>query len=508
MKKFIMVTVALLFSIVSANMLFAALPDRTPDPFTFTDQTNVALNTPITSNAITVSGINTATPISVVGGTYSINGGAYRRVKGTVIVGSTVSVKLTSSGSYSTIKTATLTIGRVSDTFSVTTLASPSDTTPDPFTFTDQTNVALNTPITSNTITVSGITAAVTISITGGSYAINGGTYTSASGTVVNGNTVSVKLTSSGSYSTPISATLTIGGVSGTFSVTTLAASGGDYTSPNIGTLKYVPAGSFQRDNHIENISTVTTPFRMSQYEITRAQFLAIMGTDPSYASYSTGMTNPVQMTNWYHAIAFCNKLSIAEGLTPVYSVTGVNFATLTYAAIPTSSSGTWDEAVATWSNNGYRLPTEMEWEWAAMGATNGSGWTNPTYLTGYGKPFSGSDSILANGSGGTHVIGDYAWTSENSGVSQPVGAKLFNELGLYDMSGNVYEWCWDWWVAYPEGALASDTDAGRGAASGTTRIMRGGSWHAPALDAAVALRYIMPPHDQYVDIGFRVVRP
>jgi hypothetical protein len=98
------------------------------------------------------------------------------------------------------------------------------DTTPDQFTFTDQTGVAMNTVITSNTITVSGINAATLISVTGGTYAINGGSFTSADGIVNNGDTVTVQLTSSGSNSTTTNATLTIGGVSGTFSVTTQAA--------------------------------------------------------------------------------------------------------------------------------------------------------------------------------------------------------------------------------------------------------------------------------------------
>jgi hypothetical protein len=100
----------------------------------------------------------------------------------------------------------------------------PIDTTPDQFTFTDQTGVAMNTVVTSNTITVSGINAAAPISVSGGTYAINGGSYTSASGTVNNGDTVTVQLTSSGNNATTTNATLTIGGVSGTFSVTTQAA--------------------------------------------------------------------------------------------------------------------------------------------------------------------------------------------------------------------------------------------------------------------------------------------
>jgi len=272
----------------------------------------------------------------------------------------------------------------------------------------------------------------------------------------------------------------------------------GDYTSANIGTLKYVPAGSFQRDSTSTNISTVSA-FRMSEYEITRAQFLAIMGTDPGNATYSTGTSDPVQMVTWYHAIAFCNKLSIAEGLTPVYSVSGINFATLTYAAIPTISDTTWDAATANWSATGYRLPTEMEWMWAAMGATSGSGYTSPTYLTGYAKPFAGSN--------GTNAIGDYAWTWENSevyGTSQPVGTKLPNELGLYDMSGNVWEWCWDGYGGYPTG---TQTDY-RGAASGTYRVVRGGSWYDFAANATVAYRDGSTPDSLYYYLGFRVVRP
>jgi hypothetical protein len=201
--------------------------DTTPDQFTFTDQTGVALSSVITSNTITVAGINAAAAISITGGTYSINSGSYTSADGTVNNGDTVTVQQTSSGSYSTTTDATLTIGGVSDTLSVTT---QDDTAPDQFTFIDQTGVALSTVITSNTITVAGITTAVTISITGGQYAINGGSYTSDDGAVNNGDTVTVQQTSSGSYSTTTDATLTIGGVSDTFSVTTAAPP--DTTSP------------------------------------------------------------------------------------------------------------------------------------------------------------------------------------------------------------------------------------------------------------------------------------
>jgi formylglycine-generating enzyme required for sulfatase activity len=279
-----------------------------------------------------------------------------------------------------------------------------------------------------------------------------------------------------------------------------------DYTSTNIGTLKYVPAGSFQRGTTSTNIIIISTAFRMSQYEITRAQFLAIMGTDPSETSYSSGTSDPVQMVNWYHAIAFCNKLSIAEGLTSVYSVSGINFTTLTYAAIPTTSDATWDAATADWTANGYRLPTEMEWMWAAMGATSdgiSADIVGGVNTGGYTKGYAGSIEA-----GGAQVnIGDYAWTWENSSgndMSQPVGTKLPNELGLYDMSGNVWEWCWDWDGIYPTGTQSDY----RGAASGTHRIIRGGSWYYSASLATVALRSNYPPSGQLYYYGFRVVRP
>jgi len=210
-------------SAITINDTSTSPADTTPDAFTFTDQTNVALSSTITSNTITVSGISAASAISISGGTYSINGGAYTATSGTITNGQTVSVRHTSSASNSTATNTTLTIGGVSDTFTSTTLAFVADTTPDAFTFTDQTNVALNDTITSNTITVSGINAASAISISGGTYSINGGAYTSTSGTVTNGQTVSVRHTSSASNSTATNTTLTIGGVSDIFTSTTLA---------------------------------------------------------------------------------------------------------------------------------------------------------------------------------------------------------------------------------------------------------------------------------------------
>jgi hypothetical protein len=203
---------------------FDAQNDSIPAPFSFTAQTGVALSSVATSDTLTVSGINVASAISIAGGTYSINGGAYVSTAGTVTNGDTVTVQQTASASYSTTTTATLTIGGVSGAFDVTTLAVPVDTVPTAFSFTAQTGAVLSSVATSDTLTVSGINVASAISIVGGTYSINGGAYVSTAGTVTNGDSVTLQQTASGSYSTTTTATLTIGGVGGAFDVTTMTA--------------------------------------------------------------------------------------------------------------------------------------------------------------------------------------------------------------------------------------------------------------------------------------------
>ena len=237
--------------------------DTTPNLFAFTDQTNVALNTQVTSNTITVQGINAATAISVTGGQYSINGGAFTSVAGTVNNTDTVSVRHTSSTLSSTVTNTALSIGGVSDTFSSTTLAS--DTTPNLFAFTDQTNVALNTQVTSNTITVQGINAVAAISVTGGQYSINGGAFTSVAGTVNNADTVSVRHTSSILSATVTNTALSIGGVSDTFSSTTLASD----TTPN--------AFAFTDQTNVA-LSTLVTSNNVSVLGVNAATSISVTG--------------------------------------------------------------------------------------------------------------------------------------------------------------------------------------------------------------------------------------
>lgn len=215
----------ILFAAGCGNDKGGSTVGTTPDTFSFTAQSSVVLSTVITSNAITVSGINSPAPISITGGSYSINGGAFTASAGTVTNGQTVSVQHTSSAANNTVTTTTLTIGGISAPFTSTTLAAPGiDTTPNAFSFTDQPGVLLSTVITSNAITVAGIDNAAPISIIGGTYAINGGAYTSTAGTVTNGQTVTLRHTSSASNSAVTTTTLTIGGVSAPLTSTTLAA--------------------------------------------------------------------------------------------------------------------------------------------------------------------------------------------------------------------------------------------------------------------------------------------
>lgn len=225
--------------------------DVTPNDFSFTDFTNVARSTTQTSSTITVGGLSagTSVAVSVTGGTYSKNYGSYTSSNGTASNGDTFSVRHTSSASFSTNTDTTLTIGNKDDTFRTTTLAA--DTVPDAFSFTDVTNAPLSGQQTSNEITIAGLNTSTTVSVTGGTYSKNQGTYTSSNGTASNGDTFSVRHTTSASYSTATDTELNIGGITDTWTTTTIAegntetgGGGGDSTgSGNYGIEVYGPDG-------------------------------------------------------------------------------------------------------------------------------------------------------------------------------------------------------------------------------------------------------------------------
>jgi hypothetical protein len=196
--------------------------DTVPDAFRFKDQTNRATGTNYTSNLVTLGGINAPAPISIAGGSYSVNAGPYVAGASTVRNGDTVRVRLRSSGEANTTTNATLTVGGVSDTFSVTT--GSVDTTPAPFQFQDVTDVQPASVQASDVVTLTGFNAAVSIGVTAGAYRINGGSYTTAAGMAHPGDTVQVRRRASYEPDATVGVKLTVGGVGDTFHISTSAA--------------------------------------------------------------------------------------------------------------------------------------------------------------------------------------------------------------------------------------------------------------------------------------------
>ncbi len=244
-----------------------------------------------------------------------------------------------------------------------------------------------------------------------------------------------------------------------------------------------IPAGSFRMGDIVGtgdkkqmfevpvHTVTITRPFLMSRTEVTQKLYESVMGRNPSYWD---GLTAPVERVSWDEAVEFCNELSRMEGLTPCFSGKGAN-------------------TTCDFTANGYRLPTEAEWEYACRGGTETDFYTgNMTH-------------------GGTSPLDDNlnraGWYGGNSGGrSHPVGEKAPNAFGLHDMHGNVYEWCWDW--IDPRYYTVSPATDPRGPATGTNRVFRGGSHssHCGAYPCRSSYRYFYNVNGN-ADIGIRIVR-
>ncbi len=249
-----------------------------------------------------------------------------------------------------------------------------------------------------------------------------------------------------------------------------------------------VTGGTFQmgspdseawRSNDEKQHSVTVSDFYMSQYEVTQEEYEAVMGSNPSNFS---GKAFPVENVSWLDAVAYCNARSGQEGLAPAYVVDGQNVS--------------WER-----SADGYRLPTEAEWEYACRAGT-----TTPFYM---------KDSPSAEEA---NYYGHYPYMIEENYFSQgnlevkpgeyrqttvEVGSFSANPFGLYDMHGNVGEWTWDIYGEYPDGEQTNPV----GADSGTRRVYRGGGWNDFAKNMRSAYRATMDQDKGSFNIGIRLVR-
>ena len=209
----------------------------------------------------------------------------------------------------------------------------------------------------------------------------------------------------------------------------------------------------------------ISRDFYVGKYPVTQELWEAVMGNNPSHFK---GEDCPVETVSWFDCVAFCNKLSRLENKELAYTINGENVS-------------------CNWSAKGYRLLTEGEWEYCARG--------------GEYHLYAGSDNV-----------DEVAWYRANSGSkTHPVGQKKPNGFGLYDMSGNVWEWCWDWFDSkvyqsrpVTGGELTSDP---RGPTSGSVRVLRGGSWFDDARLTRVSNRDRYSPTITRSNIGFRLGR-
>lgn len=252
----------------------------------------------------------------------------------------------------------------------------------------------------------------------------------------------------------------------------------------NKGNFIFIKGGIFKNKyTNLYGKDVQIADFYLEKYEVNQKEWLEIMGTNPSTFK---GDSLPVETVEWYDCIDYCNKRSIKEGLTPYYLIEKKkkdpsNFSELDKRKLLVTFNS---------ESNGYRLPTEVEWEYAASGGVK-----SKNYL------YSGSNNIdevawYWRNTGSNYLRGGWLWKDieNNNSQTKKIGLKMPNELGIYDMSGNVREWCEDWY---------RDEDT----KPGFDRVVRGGGWVGIEDMCQIAERYHHTASGKTKDLGFRLCR-
>ncbi len=264
-----------------------------------------------------------------------------------------------------------------------------------------------------------------------------------------------------------------------------------------------IPAGAFtmgrtsgDTDTNAPPVNVTVSQFYMGKYEVTKAEWdeVRAWAVNKGYTDLAAGAgkasNHPVQTVSWWDVIKWCNARSEKEGLTPCYTVSG--------SVMKTGSTA----PTVNWTANGYRLPTEAEWEKAARGGVSGKRfpWGEDTISHNEANFNNSGTETYKTGTTGYHPT----YGSGSMPYTSPVGSFAGNGYRLHDMAGNVWEWCWDWYGATSYVNSATDP---RGAASGTVRVYRGGSWYDVERGCRAALRGNGTASGTNFSFGFRVAR-